>query len=298
MRRFLIIGVACVLSLGLCACSALRFVYNQGPQWAYWWLDSYADFNDDQQPRVEEALQQWFAWHRRTQLADYAGLLDRARAEVQQPATPAQVCAWWDVALKRRDEAVEAALPAIATLVPMLKPAQLAHIDKQMAKSNTELREEYLQDDPEDRRKAAVKRTVERIETLYGRLDKPQREYVARMVEKSPWKPERWIAEREQSSRDTLATLRTLTRPDLPADQVPTLVRAWTMRTLKAVPRDEATQRYEDEVRDYNCKFVAEMHNLTTATQRKHAVEKIQGWRQDLMSLAGVSNFTQNGSGR
>ena len=78
----------------------------------------------------------------------------------------------------------------------------------------------------------------------------------------------------------------------------PTLVRAWTMRTLKAVPRDEATQRYEDEVRDYNCKFVAEMHNLTTATQRKHAVEKIQGWRQDLMSLAGVSNFTQNGSGR
>ena len=217
---------------------------------------------------------------------------------MQQPATPAQVCAWWDVALKRRDEAVEAALPAIATLVPMLKPAQLAHIDKQMAKSNTELREEYLQDDPEDRRKAAVKRTVERIETLYGRLDKPQREYVARMVEKSPWKPERWIAEREQSSRDTLATLRTLTRPDLPADQVPTLVRAWTMRTLKAVPRDEATQRYEDEVRDYNCKFVAEMHNLTTATQRKHAVEKIQGWRQDLMSLAGVSNFTQNGSGR
>jgi hypothetical protein len=293
----LIIGAACVLSLGLCACSALRFAYNQAPQWAYWWLDNYADFQDDQQPRVEEALQQWFAWHRRTQLADYAGLLDRARAEVQQPATPAQVCGWWNVALKRRDEAVEAALPAIASLAPMLKPAQLASIEKQMAKSNTELREEYLQDDPEDRQKAAVKRTIERIETLYGRLDKPQRAYVARMVEKSPWKPERWLAEREQSSRDTLATLRAITRPDLAADQVPALVRAWTARMLKAAPRDEATQRYEDEVRDYNCKFIAEMHNLTHAAQRQHAAEKIQGWRQDLMSLTGV-NTSQNGASR
>lgn len=297
MRRFLIIGVACVLSLGLAACSALRFVYNQGPQWAYWWLDNYADFHDDQEPRVEEALQQWFSWHRRTQLADYAGLLERARAEVNLPATPAQVCGWWDVALKRRDEAVDAAIPAIAALAPMLKPDQLANIDKQLAKTNQELREEYLQDDLEDRQKAAVKRTVERIETLYGRLDKAQREYVARMVEKSPWKPERWIAEREQSSRDTLATLRALTRPDLPADQVPALVRAWMARTLKTVPRDEATQRYEDEVKDYNCRFVAEMHNLTHATQRKHAAEKILGWRQDLISLAGV-NFSQSGAAR
>jgi len=295
VRRFLIIGVASVLSLGLHACSALRFVYNQGPQWAYWWLDSYADFNDEQEPRVAEALQQWFAWHRRTQLADYAGLLDRARAEVQQSTTPAQVCAWWEVALKRRDEAVEAALPAVATLAPMLKPTQLTHIAKQMAKSNTELHEEYLQDDPEDRQTAAVKRTVERIETLYGRLDKPQREYVARKVEKSPWKPERWIAEREQSSRDALATLRALTRPDLPADQALVLVRAWTTRTLKTAPRDEATQRYEDEVRDYNCKFIAEMHNLTNSAQRQHALEKIQGWRQDLMSLAAASD-SRNGA--
>lgn len=297
MRRFLIIGVACLLSFGLAACSALRFVYNQGPQWAYWWLDNYADFHDEQEPRVEEALQQWFAWHRRTQLADYAGLLERARAEVQLNATPAQVCAWWEVALKRRDEAVEAAIPAITALAPMLKPDQMARIEKQLAKTNQELREEYLQDDLQDRQEAAVKRTIERIETLYGRLDKPQREYVARMVEKSPWKPERWIAEREQSSRDTLATLRALARPDLPADQVPAQVRAWMARTLKTTPRDDATQRYEDEVKDYNCRFIAEMHNLTDARQRKHAAEKIQGWRQDLMSLAGVA-LSQSGAAR
>lgn len=286
MRRFLIIGVACVLALGLAACSALRFVYNQAPQWTYWWLDNYADFHDDQEPRVAEALQQWFAWHRRTQLADYASLLDRARAEVNQPATPAQVCSWWDVALQRRDEAVEAAIPAIATLAPMLKPDQLAHIDKQLVEANEELREEYLQDDPQDRQKAAAKRTIERIETLYGRLDKPQREYVARMVAKSPWKPERWLAEREQSSREMLATLRALTRPDLAADQVPALVRTWAARALKTAPLDEATQQYEEALRDYNCQFIAEMHNLTNATQRKRAAEKIQGWRQDLMSLA------------
>ena len=78
---------------------------------------------------------------------------------------------------------------------------------------------------------------------------------------------------------------------------VPVLVRSWAARALKTAPLDEATQRYEDEVKDYNCKFIAEMHNLTNATQRKHAVEKIQGWRQDLMSLAGLG-FNKNGAAR
>ena len=42
------------------------------PDLVYWWLDRYIDFNDTQTPRVHEAIKQWFAWHRRSQLPDYA----------------------------------------------------------------------------------------------------------------------------------------------------------------------------------------------------------------------------------
>ena len=42
------------------------------------------DFDAEQAPRVKAALEQWFAWQRRTQLADYAELLAVA-AGVRQP---------------------------------------------------------------------------------------------------------------------------------------------------------------------------------------------------------------------
>ena len=54
------------------------------------------DFDAEQSPRVKEALNQWFAWHRATQLPDYANLLAAAQVQVLQPATPQQVCRWAD----------------------------------------------------------------------------------------------------------------------------------------------------------------------------------------------------------
>lgn len=285
MRRWPIIGLGLLLALTLGACSALRFVYNQGPQWVYWWLDGYADFQDEQVPRVEAVLQQWFAWHRRTQLGEYAALLERARNEVQRDTTPAQVCAWWDVLEKRRTEAVDAAIPGLASVAQMLQPAQLRHIEREMADTLEELRDDYLQDDPRERQKAALKRTVDRIETFYGRLDAPQRSYVARMVGASPWQPERWLADREQLHRDTLAMLREATQPGQTPAQVQALVRNWADRGLR-VTGDEATRRYQDAVKTYNCQFAADLHNLTTPAQRKSAQGKLDGWRQDLLSLA------------
>lgn len=285
-------GAACTLAAGLAACSAMRLVYNQGAQWAYWWLDGYADFTDDQEPRVRDALDRWFAWHRRTQLADYAVLLDQARAQVQQDITPAQVCDWWEPLLRRRDEALEAALPAVTAIAVTLRPEQLAHVERQMGRVQRELRDDYLQDDPGERHRAAVKRTLDRIEMLYGRLDRVQRESVSRLVAQSPWKAERWVAQREQRSADTLATLRQLARPAMDPAQAQTLVRAWVARVNQRAEPDDASQRYQQEVDAYNCRFGAEVHNMTTPAQRRNAVEKLLGWRQDLMTLAG------NGNGR
>ena len=76
------------VSLLLSGCGlALRLGYNQGPSLALSWLDGYAEFDDAQTLRVRAALDEWFAWHRRTQLPDYADVLARARSELQGSAT-------------------------------------------------------------------------------------------------------------------------------------------------------------------------------------------------------------------
>ena len=90
VSRWAIIAALVLLSVGLTGCSAVRFGYNQAPELVYWWLDGYADFDDPQSRRVRDMLGQWFGWHRRTQLPDYANLLQRAQADVLADSNNAQ----------------------------------------------------------------------------------------------------------------------------------------------------------------------------------------------------------------
>ena len=81
-----------VCVLGLTACSAVRLGYDQGPTLAWWWLDRQLDFSSAQKPRVQAALDDWFAWHRATQLPAYADELAQLQRLKTERLAPAQVC--------------------------------------------------------------------------------------------------------------------------------------------------------------------------------------------------------------
>ena len=188
-------------------CSAVRVGYNQAPTLAWWWLDGYMDFNADQAPRVKDALSQWFAWHRTTQLPDYANLLAAAQVQVLQPATPAQVCRWSDELRARIGVAFAQGVPMAADLLPSLTPQQLTHLERKYRKSNQEFEEDFLQQQADERLKASVTRAIDRTEMLYGTLDERQRQLVAAGVAASPFDPALWFAERQAVQRETLQTL-------------------------------------------------------------------------------------------
>ena len=56
-RALRIIGVG-LLAIALQACSAVRLGYNKSPEIAYWWLDSYLDFDNAQSRDVRASLEQ------------------------------------------------------------------------------------------------------------------------------------------------------------------------------------------------------------------------------------------------
>ena len=265
-------------------CSAIRLGYGQAPDLAYWWLDRYVDFNDAQTPRVRDALAQWFAWHRRTQLPDYAALLARAQGELAANTTPARTCEWWADLRSRMDTSVERGVPAMAELMLTLTPQQLQNLERRYAKSNEEFRSEYLQTDAARRLKEAVKRAVDRAEFFYGKLDDEQRDRVAKSVAQSPFDAELWAAERQRRQQDALQTLRRLRAEALGADQAQAALRAYIVRAGRS-PREEH-QRYADRLTQFNCAFTANLHNVTTTAQRQVAADKFKGWENDLRALA------------
>ncbi|MFY8103790.1 MAG: DUF6279 family lipoprotein, partial [Ramlibacter sp.] len=131
-RRGAIIGLALATLGGLAGCSALRLGYDQGPFLAHWWLDSRLAFTPEQSTRTKEALAQWFAWHRATQLNEYAGWLARTRGESVSGFSPQQACRWSDELRRRLDPLVERLLPLAAEVVVTLTPEQLARLERRL----------------------------------------------------------------------------------------------------------------------------------------------------------------------
>ena len=268
----------------MAGCSAIRLGYSQAPDLAYWWLDGYADFNDVQTPRVRDALAQSFAWHRRTQLPDYASLLARGQTEARANTTPERACEWWADVRGRVDTSVERAVPAMAEVMLTLSPQQILHIERRYAKANEEFRAEYLQTDATQRLKESIKRAVDRTEFFYGKLDEVQRERVARSVTQSPFDADLWLVERQRRQQDALQTLRGLGADGVSVEQAQAALRSYINRVSRS-PHEEY-RRYSDRLTQFNCAFAANLHNSTGPAQRQVAAQKLKGWEADLRLLA------------
>ena len=285
LRRWIIAALCGALAL-VSGCSALRIGYGTAPDLAYWWLDRYVDFDGAQTPRVRDGLAQWFAWHRRNQLPEYAALLVRAQTEVLADTTTARVCEWQAELVRRTNTAFDRALPVAAEIVLSITPAQIAHIEHRYAKVNDEFRDDYLQPDPAKRVAATLKRTVERAEMLYGSLDDAQRSRMAAALARSPFDAELWLAERRQRQQDALQMLNKLTKDKATREQAQLALRAYADR-IEHSPH-EAYRRYTDRLNEFNCAFAATLHNGTRTAQRRRAAQTLAGWEGDLRAIAAA----------
>jgi hypothetical protein len=277
-------------ALLLAGCSALRLGYNQAPELAYWWIDGYVDFTDEQSPRARESLRSLMAWHRKTQLPDYAGLLQSARQRAAAATDPAAVCAWADELTRLLDAVAQAAVPGSAEMLLTMTPAQVEHLARRLDKSRQELRDDFAQADRDARMKAAARRWTERLEGFYGALDEGQRQAVARAVDNSPFDPERWLAERRLRHEEMLASLRSFTavpagQRDVAAAQA--LARALFERAQRS-PREDY-RAYQRRLLDYNCGFLSQVHNATSESQRRSMQSRLEGWEGDVRALAAAA---------
>ncbi|MDH4288781.1 MAG: DUF6279 family lipoprotein [Aquincola sp.] len=296
MNRFLsrvrwIIGVAlAVLLLSGCG-SILRLSYGQGPTLAYWWLDGYLDLDGEQSARLRDDLDRWFEWHRGAELPVYADLLARAQKEVMQPVTGAAMCGWRDEAQRRLDVAVERAVPMLAALAVTLKPEQLRHLEARLAKGDAEMRADYAQADRVERSRGSFKRTLERYDNLYGRLDEAQRRSLGQLLAASPFDADRWLVERERRNAEMVRTLSAVAASGDIA-QAQAAVRLLIERAQRSSRADY--RAYAERLTQENCALAARMHNLMTTAQRQHARDKLKGWEEDLRELAAAP---ANGAG-
>ena len=285
-----IIGPAlAVLALALLqACSAVKLAYNNTPELAYWWIDSYADLDEAQPGTVREELARLHQWHRGTELPKVAELLQKARRIAIADTTPEQACELFANIRVRIDAVILQAEPASVALAMDLSAAQLANIKSKFKKNNAGWRDDWVKSSPAERLDKRMKSARERSEDFYGALDERQATLLREALARSSFDPALNFGERVRRQQDLLQTLRLTSglagdaKPN--AAQATSALRAYLERSISSP--NPAYRAWTDNAILEGCRTVALLHNSTTPAQRERAQRRLAAYERDARELA------------
>ena len=278
-----IIGLA-VLTLCLQGCSMVKLAYNGAPELAYWWLDGYVDLDASQSATVREELGRLHEWHRSNELPRLAQVLAQAEKMTGETMNADQACTLVDALRSRLQASLEQAEPAMAALALRLTPAQLRHLEAKYARNDADYRKDWVLLAPADQQEKFGRRLLDQAETVYGRLDDPQKQVIRRQLAASAWDARTSLRERVRRQQDLLGLLRGLQAERVAAGEVRLRIRGYLSRALES-PVPEIREWQRTMIRE-TCQGMAEVHASTTAEQRASAVRRLRGWQRDLAELA------------
>ncbi|HVE54826.1 MAG TPA: DUF6279 family lipoprotein [Ramlibacter sp.] len=275
--------VALSLALALSACSAIKLGYSNLPNLAYWWLDGYADFSDEQAPLVRDELARLQAWHRQQELPLVVELLARMEQAAPGEVSAQQACSYLGEVQQRLKAVQERGEGPVMAIAASLTGRELRHIQRKFRRNNENFQKEWVHVPREEQVGKRYEKTLERVETIYGRLDAPQRAVLRQRLEQSAYDPARSHAEYQRRQQELLAFLRRAGPRGTPADESHALVRGWFAR-IEHAP-DPAYRAYQDTLRQEGCATFAAVHQVTTAAQREQAVRRLRAYQRDLREL-------------
>lgn len=278
------------MSVILTGCSAVRLGYNNLPDIASWWLDSYIDFTDTQGPQAKVALQKLQTWHRKEELPAIAELLVQAQTLAPQNITPEQACKIWEAAQVRIESFVQESSRLAAPVVSQLSAKQLKHLEKEWATRNEDWKKQWVQGTPDSRIKKRVDLAAERFNSFYGDLNLEQRQVLKQQFLQSTWSPEASYQRRLKRQQEQLIALQAMsseiTKPAMPLPQVEKALQSLILQSVR--PKDAGDLSKQIQLEQQACQNLAQLHNTMTPAQRLKAQRKLKDYETDVRELMKI----------
>ena len=270
------------------ACSSAKLAYNQAPELAYWYLDGYVDFSGVQSVQVKDDLNKLQTWHRQSQLPTYIDLLQKMQQKIPLDIHAQDACTLLSDVRAKFLLVSEQAQPAVVALLDTMTHSQLDTLARKFDKGNSDFRSDYMQTAKPVNQSKRYKQAINRAEMLYGRLDEKQTSLIALQVEKSRFNAALAYAERQRRQQDALQTLRTLVKTPATPEQKKLAIRGLFERSIMSPNSNYAD--YIDALTKDNCANLANLHNTTSVSQRRQAMDVLVRYEQDIKTLAKQGN--------
>jgi len=265
----------------LVSCSATRVAYDNADTVVRFMASSYLDLDaaqsDDLTPRIVRFLQ----WHRSSELPVYAALLRSAGQRAAKGITAEDV-AWGldNVRLRYRRlaaKAAEDAAPVLATLAP----AQLAVLERKLAGDNEKFAKKFLSSDDKERRRAQLKRMLERFRDFAGDLSSDQEARIERFA----LAHERHVAlrfeERQRWQRDCVAALKEQHEPQELGRRLAEMFTRPELRRSEEFVRED--KRWDGDLGQ----LIVDLDRSLSPKQRAQVVRRLSDYAEDFAVLAG-----------
>ncbi len=267
-----------ILTLGLGGCGLVELAYDNAPGLVVGRFDDAFDISESQRQRLEARLENYFAWHRQSELAQYENVLRQAatRAEDGIEATDtlwlvAEVRAAWRRGVARL-------LDEVAELGTTLTPAQLDRLEQYFAEYSEEYAD-YLELSEQQRAIHRAQRRLKRLERVFGDFDDFLEARVLARLEQLPdlWGP--WLEFRQARFAAQLAAMR---RNDDAESLKQSLQRVWLS------PDTDYVRRFEPQRAAYWREFAAALEEIDGWLEPHHRRRAIERLRDYADTLAGL----------
>jgi len=281
LRRLLLVVLLAVLA----GCSSLRLAYNHGDTLLYWWLDAYVDLNSDQKTWVKRDIDELFRWHRKTQLHDYAQILQTAQRQLAGNPTAADLIGDYDEVKSRTQLLLFKALPELADLARSLQPDQIATLEKKFAANNAEFRKKNMKGDLDAQLKFRYKKSMEQFELWFGNFSPEQEAQIRKASDARPLDNDIWLDERMRRQKNILTLVQKVQREKLNKEATMALIHTLVRDTFERLEHSERKQFF-DAYEASTAQLVLTVVKIATPAQKAHAQKRMQGWIDDFNSLA------------
>lgn len=248
-----------------------RFTYNRLDWIAHFYLSSKVDLDDSQSRALRDDLDEFFSWHRHSELPRYAGFLDRAAIDAARPLEVAQVEAGRREVEGFMHDSARHAAPDVASWLNGLRRDQVDELFANFAAKERAAREKNCGRSVAERREEGAERFIDNVEDWTGKLSGAQRDLIETRLATFHADACNEVSTREQSRREFRALVdRYRLRPEFAA----------------RVATYFAQSRGDDADRERLLKLLVDINHSLTSEQRSQVVSRLRAHAKDLRALA------------
>jgi len=260
----------------LAGCTALRLAYDNADTYLLFRAKSYLDLDAKGSDELDERIDEFFAWHRRTALPQYARLSEEAAKRVAHGLSREDLVWGYDSLVAHARQSLRFAAERVAPLLDRLTPQQVAHMEKRFAEDNRKFAREYLRGSEAERRKRRARRLEERLEDWVGNLSSVQAEKVRQFSERTPLYDELRAKDRQRMQAEFVDMI----RKRQAQKHLPDWIANWERG------RDPAHLAASERFRQEYLALLLELDKTLAPEQRNRAAANLRRYAEDFRVLA------------